>query len=364
MMKRNEYFPQSFPHPGEILAEKLHEMRMGPKEFAVRTAKPEQTINAVLKGRSAITPDMAVQFESVTKIPAHFWMNSQRSYDEYKARQKYLEIIQSAITWARNFPTNEMAKLNWIRGSRKANEKAVQLLDFFGISNHKAWEDYYLKGELKVEFRISLASIHNQHAISAWLRQAEVQAKSISAKSYSDKVFKAKLPVIKKIMTEHPEGFYQKLRNVCLEAGVKVVYVPCLPKAPINGATRWINDHPVIQLSGRHKRNDIFWFTFFHEAGHILKHGKKEIFLENIEYSDKDDRKEQEANDFAVEWTLSEAQEVEICSIPSISESHVLYYARKFETHPAIIVGRLQRRGIIKNYEGNRFFEKINLDQE
>jgi HTH-type transcriptional regulator/antitoxin HigA len=83
MATKNQYFPQSHPHPGETLQEKLNEMGMGPKEFAIRTGKPEKTIIAVLKGQSSITPDMAVEFENVTKIPANFWMNHQRSYDEY-----------------------------------------------------------------------------------------------------------------------------------------------------------------------------------------------------------------------------------------------------------------------------------------
>jgi len=88
MAKQNQYLPQSVPHPGETLAEKLEEMGMRPKEFALRTRMPEKTVTAILKGDSSITPDMAVQFENVAKIPAHFWMNHQRGYDEYVARKK------------------------------------------------------------------------------------------------------------------------------------------------------------------------------------------------------------------------------------------------------------------------------------
>ena len=71
MAKQNQYNPQSAPHPGATLKEKLEELGMGPKEFALRTGKPEKTITAILKGDSSITSDMAVQFENVTKIPAH-----------------------------------------------------------------------------------------------------------------------------------------------------------------------------------------------------------------------------------------------------------------------------------------------------
>ncbi|HZV70657.1 MAG TPA: ImmA/IrrE family metallo-endopeptidase [Saprospiraceae bacterium] len=107
-------------------------------------------------------------------------------------------------------------------------------------------------------------------------------------------------------MADHPDGFFEKLQRICLEAGVKVVPTPNLPKVPICGSTRWINDTPLIQLSGRYKRNDSFWFTFFHEAGHILLHGKKDIFLKDVEYSDKDLEKEKEADEFAIKWTLTE----------------------------------------------------------
>jgi addiction module HigA family antidote len=102
MAKQNQYFPQSLPHPGETLAEKMAEMGMDSKEFAIRAGKPEETISAVLSGKSAITPDMAVQFESVTKIPAQFWMNSQRGYDEFLARQKYQQIVKKKLEMENN----------------------------------------------------------------------------------------------------------------------------------------------------------------------------------------------------------------------------------------------------------------------
>ena len=104
MTKENQYFPSVVFHPGETLAEKLEEMEMGPKEFALRTGKPEKTIIAVLKGESSITPDMAVLFENVTKIPANFWMNHQRGYDEFMAREKRQAVIEEAVAWAKRFP--------------------------------------------------------------------------------------------------------------------------------------------------------------------------------------------------------------------------------------------------------------------
>lgn len=305
MNKQYIYFPPVVFHPGETLAEKMEEMQMGPKEFSLRTGKPEKTIIAVLKGKSAITPDMSVQFENVTKIPAHFWMNHQRSYDEFIAREKRKISIDEAVAWAKKFPLSEMIQKNWLPPVTSIQEKTMEMLTFFGFANHTAWENYYFKQQLKVAFHISLAQSNEPYALSAWLRKGELQAAEMPAKVYSEKKFKDTLPKIKSIMATHPEGFFNQLQDICLNAGVKVVQTPTINKIPISGSTRWLNNTPLIQLTDHYPHNDSFWFTFFHEAGHILLHGKKNIFLEKVDYSDKDLEKEREADEFASKWTLT-----------------------------------------------------------
>ena len=302
---QNRYFPSMVFHPGETLTEKLEEMEMGPKEFALRTDKPEKTIIAVMKGNSSITPDMAVRFEGVTKIPAHFWMNHQRSYDEFIVREKRKVTIEEAVPWAKQFPLTDMTNKGWLPPVSSIQEKTMELLAFFGFSNHKAWEEYYFKQQLKVAFRISLSQTQEPFAISAWLRKGELQAAELEANDYSEKKFKEILSALKSVMAKHPHGSLIQLQQICLEAGVKVVQTPCIKKASLSGSTRWLNDTPFIQLSERYHHNDNFWFTFFHQAGHILLHGKKDIFLENVDYSDKDMEKEREADEFAGKWTLT-----------------------------------------------------------
>jgi addiction module HigA family antidote len=305
MSMQNRYFPSMVFHPGETLTEKLEEMEMGPKEFALRTDKPEKTIIAVMKGNSAITPDMAVRFEGVTKITAHFWMNHQRSYDEFIVREKRKVTIEEAVPWAKQFPLTDMINKGWLPQVSSIQEKTMELLAFFGFSNHKAWEEYYFKQQLKVAFRISLSQTQEPFAISAWLRKGELQAAELETNDYSEKKFKEILSALKSVMAKHPHGSLIQLQQICLEAGVKVVQTPCIKKASLSGSTRWLNDTPFIQLSERYHHNDNFWFTFFHQAGHILLHGKKDIFLENVDYSDKDLEKEREADEFANKWTLT-----------------------------------------------------------
>jgi len=93
MASENLYIPKSVSHPGKTLDEKLKEMGMSAKEFAGHISRPEETVNAIINGDSFITPELALSFESITKIPANFWMNRQRNYDEYMTRSRKTEPI-------------------------------------------------------------------------------------------------------------------------------------------------------------------------------------------------------------------------------------------------------------------------------
>lgn len=363
MATMNNYYPESVTHPGEILNETLEEKEIGSKELAIKTGKPEKTISAILNGNSSITPDMAVLFERVLKIPTHFWLEAQRNYDEFKAREDYEDRIEEAIEWAKAAPYSIMAKMGWIPKTRDPKEKVINLFDFFEVASIKGWNDYYLNQRTKIAFRISLKNQENPMLIAAWLRKGELQAKELEVDEYSPKIFKQKLKEIKKIMCEQPEDFFGKLQSLCKEAGVKVIHTPSLPRTSIHGSTRWINDCPLIQLTGRWKRNDIFWFTFFHEAGHILLHGKKYISLENIKYTGEIDEYEKEADSFASQWLLHEKEEEQILQCHELNDDVISEFAKKFYTHPAIIIGRLHHKGIMGYKYGRIFFESIDFNK-
>lgn len=357
----NEFRPTTVFHPGLTIGEKLEELCMGPKEFAIRTGKPEKTIIAILNGHSSITPEMAVQFEYVLKVPAHYWLNLQRHYDEFIARTELRSHLYEYYEWASQFPIAEMVKKGWIPFCKTREEKVVALLNFFEFSSPKSWENYYFHQQLKVAFKISLVNFKSPYAVSAWLRQGQIQASKLHANAYDEKKLKQSLDDFRYIIVDHPKDFFLQLQSICLAAGVKLVYTPCISKAPISGCTRWLNDTPLIQLSGRFKRNDSFWFTFFHEIGHILLHGKKDIFLEDIAYSDKDMEKEKEANEFAGKQLLSKESEKAIISKLPVNEKELLELAKLYNTHPSIIVGRLQHLKLLPYSFGRKFFLPVNI---
>lgn len=362
-MSTNPFIPTVVFHPAETLREKLAEMGMSIKEFALRTDKPEKTIIAVLNEESSITPEMAVLFENVTQIPALFWINKQARYNEYVARKKQLETLSRSHEWAKQFPYADMANNHWVPSTRKLEEKTQHLLSFFGIASAAAWEKLYLQSELKVAAFTSLKHTHEAHAISAWLRQGELQAHATKVPAFNSKQLKGSIPSMRKLMVEQPTDFFTRLQELCHEVGVILLFTPKLPKVPLSGSTRWMNDTPLIQLTARYKQNDRFWFTFFHELGHILLHGKKYISLENIDFAAVDKQKEQEAHEFAVKLTFSkEQEEILLKEHPtSITAKDIVQYANLFNTHPAMIIGRLQHLELIPYSVGREFLVPINL---
>ena len=340
-----EYKPNYAVHPGETLKEKLEELGMSPTEFAIRTGKPIKTISNLINGKSSITPEMAVQFEKVLKIPARFWLKHQADFDEFSARLKHDNELKTAIEWAKKFPYAAMSKLGWVKKTRKPEEKASELLTFFGISKVKSWEDIYLNEALPLFLRISLKHEKDPYAFSAWLAKGEQVAKSIEAPDYSPKYLRKILPELKKIMVFEPTDFFKQAQSICLNAGIKLLFTPTLPKVPINGVVRWIDSNPIIQIYDRYKRYDIFWFSLFHELGHILLHGnRKNIFFEDAKYFNQDIAQEKEADMFASQWLLkNEEYQIILNEVKNANDpiKVIQQYAKKFETHPDIIIGRI-----------------------
>ena len=116
-----------------------------------------------------------------------------------------------------------------------------------------------------------------------------------------------------------------------------------------------------MQLSDRYKTNDKFWFDFFHEAGHILEHGKKDVFLEDDKGFEKDQKKEKEADVFAAEWLIPGKIYTKLNDYYRFDENIILEFSNRNKIHPGIIVGRLQHDKLLPPNQLNHLKEKISL---
>ena len=126
--------------------------------------------------------------------------------------------------------------------------------------------------------------------------------------------------------------------------------VPELKGAPVSGVTRWLSpDKALLQLGLRFHSDDQFWFSFFHEAGHLLRHGKQLVFLEDGEG---DERVEAEADAFARHFLIPREHEDGLQGLRT--EAEIRAFAGRLGIAPGIIVGRLQHDGLLPHRFGHR----------
>jgi HTH-type transcriptional regulator/antitoxin HigA len=336
---RNQYFPDSVTHPGETLLETIEAIGMTQAELAERTGRPTKTISEIINAKTAITTETALQFEKVLGVPARFWTNLERNYQEWKAREAERVVLEPFLSWMDDFPVKEMIKLGWIEHSNDPISQLIQLLQFFGVATPEHWEPVWAGAN--VAYRRSPAFTAQPGVVSVWLRKGELDAQKIECAHYDAARFRTALSEIRLLTTLDPQEFVPAMQSLCAQAGVAVVFVHELPHLRTSGATRWLNPNKaLIQLSLLYKTDDHLWFTFFHEAGHILLHGKRDVFLE--EGTGADD-KEAEANNFSASILIPEEKYQHFTPhYGGFSEAEVLSFAREVGIAPGIIVGRLQ----------------------
>jgi len=362
--KRNlELAREMLSPPGDTIQETIDTLGMSQNELAERMGRPTKTVNEIIKGKEAITPLTAVQLERVLGIPANFWLERERLYVQALTAIEHEQKLDIwAQTWPIQFPIKALQKLNWIPKVESPAKMVAALLSFFGVATPDEWTSVYIGEQLNTSYyRISLAHLTQHGALSAWLRKGELQAKELNVKPFDQKKFSGNLLTIRNLVRQHPIDFKEQLQRICAEAGVAVVFTHCLPKTNVSGVARWIGQTPLIQLSGRYKSNDHFWFTFFHEAGHILKHGKKDFFIEGVEGLSMDPEKEQEANEFAANYLVPSRDYKNFVAQGDFSKTAILRFADLVETHPAVVAGRISREGYMLYSEATPFKIKVGI---
>jgi HTH-type transcriptional regulator / antitoxin HigA len=344
--------------PGETLAELLAEQNMTQIELAKRMGRPLKTINEIIKGKAIITPETAIQLEGVFSVPANFWMNLEGNYQVALARFNFLKKLEQEYKIATKYPYQEMIKLGWISPCKEMNEVLKCLLGFFGVvSLENIIEKNIFTG---VKYRISAKKEHSKEAVTVWLRKGVLEAQKIHTEDFDGKKLKESIDDIKRLMFSPPEVFMPKLTKILADCGVALVVLRNLKNAPINGITRWISsEKALIQMSIRYKYADIFWFSLFHEIGHLLLHRKKEIYIKSVS-ENISSKEEEQANKFAAESLISESEYRSFVTkfVAHGDVSSLKTFAQRNGVIDGIVIGRLQNDEIINRNQLNYLRKK------
>lgn len=357
----NEYHPDVVLPPGETLAETIEAIGMTQVDLAERTGHAPKTINEIIQGKAALTAETALQLERVLGVPASFWNNLEHNYRDALARRREERDLSTQASWLGNFPLKAMAKRGWLELRKDAIETGKQVLNFFGVASKELWDEKWLAADAL--FRKSPAFESSPYAVAAWLRRGELEAQRVGCKHFEEAKFRAALLRIRGLTAEQPTGAIEEAADLCARTGVAFVVVPELPGTCVSGAARWLTPRKaLIQLSTRYKTDDQFWFSFFHEAAHLLQGGKRKAFVDRDSETGKS---EQAADSFAAR-TLIPSQDLKEflkdANEPFISRASVERFARRIGIAPGVVVGRLQREGELDRRNLNGLKRRINPD--
>ncbi len=329
--------------PGDTIQETIDDISMSQAELAERLGRSIPKLNELIKGKAPITKETAIKLEYVLGIPASFWLNLERQYQDELLEIEQMEYLEKCSKWVASFPLLNLKKLRIVPDTTKKPELAKSMLKFFRVATPEQWSNIYTGSSLA--FKINLRHTAEPEAISVWLRYGELQAEKLTLDSFNSKTLRDSLNRIQDLSYTCHYNWLVELQQICANCGLALVYTPCISKAPIYGATRWIKNNtlPLIQLTDRHKDYNAFWFSFYHELAHILYHGKKDIFIEGLDSINPDEEKEKQADIFASRMLLSEKERNELFQNSTFSKELVILLSKKFRRHPGIIVAQIQR---------------------
>ena len=327
--------------PGATLLEQIEIWNMTQKELSLRLGMSTKHLNEIIKGKSPITIETALKLESVLGLPASFWVGLEASYQEAVTRSNCELIDEKEKEIADSINYAEIAKLGWVKKTRETQNKIDNLRAFFGIANLN-----YIPLLIPIAFRKSEKYISSEYALAAWLRKGEISAQEIQTDRYLKSKLKKAIPEIRKLTLKPLEEIIDTLTYLFADCGIALAIVPHISQTHVNGAIKWISpDKIMLQLSLKGKYSDFFWFSLFHEIGHIFfGHNKKGTF---IDIPGVDSEMETEADNFAKNILIPQQEYSSFIASQQFAEQNIEKFAQRIGINQGIIVGRLMHDKLI-----------------
>ena len=343
-----KYNPDYAVPPGWVLEERIEVLDLSQAEFAGLCGFSPETVSEIIAGKAPIEPEAATVLERETGLDRSIWLNLEASY-----RDKLAELGENAelAEWAKKFPVKELVKRGDISEFSLQADSVARMLSFFDVWSVGAFQDKH--GEASVAYRHSPSFRSSGPALATWLRLGEIEAEQTECPEYDREAFLGSLQDIRTLTETADNGIFEHAKVLCLQSGVVLLFVKPFPKVALSGVSRWLSSQrPVIQLSARHKTDDHLWFSLFHEAAHILLHDDSQVFIDGIRgevatVKSEENQLEAQADTWAQDFLVPRADWDKFAGAFLGSAGEVRYFAGQQGIAPGIVVGRLQREGIL-----------------
>ncbi len=371
MAIKNQFIQRIPVHPGKFLSAEIEALKMTQKEFAERVNLTQKNLSEIINGKASITADTAIAIGSALGSAPNTWLALQSQYDELVAQQKaQTELVEDAEL-ASCFPYAALRKVHpsipKVGGKLERVDALRAFLCTASLKNFCANMSEFL-----VEcpyFRTT--GIHaednrqpDKYALACWLRLGQIQATSINVPDYCEAKLKHAVPHIKRLSARSDvSSAWNSIRNLLTDSGVKVALIPYLPNTYVNGAMYWHGQNPVIVLNAKTSYWDTMMFSLLHEIAHILKHGRRFSSIsfqkQHIKIGEQD--QEREADDFAEEALLPEADYKKILALIGNAGTSLPDVAARFNVDLGVLAGRLAHEGKLSWSNSRQYRRQVQI---
>ncbi|NMA06373.1 MAG: HigA family addiction module antidote protein [Ruminococcaceae bacterium] len=347
-------------HPGETLREILEDRGMSQKELALRVGLTEPYISSVINGQKAISVSLAKKLEYALGIDAGFWINLQANYDKELADfEDFNEISDEelAILKKLNDIAEYLKQLGFIEPETHGSLLVVQLRKLLNVSNLKQIPAVSQAGA----YRLAKATNVDPYVLFTWLRMSDllIENQQIEQELDIDKL-KRKIPQIKELMFKNFAEVQSRLKSYLAECGIKFSIVKNFRGAPVQGVIKKNDDGTLsLIMTNRKKFADIFWFTLFHEIGHIIN-GDIEDKLIDYDFVESD--AEDKANEYAANILIEAEKYDGFVKKGDYSLAHIKGFCVEQKIPPYVLIGRLHREKRLEYHQHSA--EKVKYELE
>ena len=334
-----------FSSPGDSIRHLMTKRRLTPGHVSEHMAGGEQELRGLLDGTMAVDQKKAAALASVLGGTPAFWIKRQVNYDAALEQAVTNVLVDEVDEWLAQVPVPRSGRKRSSQHAQRRKDVRRRLV-FYNVNNLHAWTARYRQFDDGTLFRSTRAFTTDDGATAMWLRQGELAADMVHTMPWSTKALRDRVPAIRELSRiGRPSRFLPRLRLLCAEAGVALVVVPPPRGCRASGASRMVSaEKAMLMVSFRHRTDDQFWFTIFHEVGHLVLHDAM-TFVDDDETS-VSSQYEREANDFAAQCIVPDHRGRDLLRLRHNQRS-ITRLAVSLGVSPGLVVGQLQHKGLV-----------------
>ena len=286
-----EYDDRIAFHPGYYIKEMVDESGLTQEDFAKRLDTTPKNLSLLIRGEQSLSIDIAVKLSRMIGTSVSYWLNLQNAYNSLIAEFKSKEELE------KERKIFECLDYKYFRENyglpdlpRKKDEQIKEIRAFLKVATLSV----FTKHDMAVSFRSAKEFLNETNTIKAniMVQIAINKALNVDAPKY-DKVKFLDAIEYALTLTQNHDEFYSFICEEFRKAGVILIILPNISGSKINGATKKMGDNVMLMVNDRRLYSDIFWFTLFHEIGHIINGDYGISFEKEI------DKKEEVADKYA-----------------------------------------------------------------